>query len=139
MANPLDRLKDLHRKVFVKGQETVAKELAAVEFQEQQDHTQRVLKAAAETINMATQLADGNPHLQRLAEDVALAVREGAAEAVAGRQRVAERGEAPEAAPFSASSANSVPSLPESPTPKALPHDSQPPAKRKRGRPRKES
>ena len=43
MPNPLDRLKDLHKKVFVKGQEAVAQEEATERFEDEQALAQRVL------------------------------------------------------------------------------------------------
>jgi hypothetical protein len=138
MANPLDRLKDLHRKVFVKGQETVAKEVAALEYAEQQVYAKQVLEAAAETIVLANRLAAEMPELTQLAADIEKAVREGATEAITGRHQVAERGEAQGAIPFSESSASSAPSLPKSRGRKALPQPPQPTQKRKPGRPRKQ-
>ncbi|WP_165074854.1 hypothetical protein [Paludisphaera rhizosphaerae] len=135
-----ERLKDLHRKMFVRGQETAAKEVAAVEFAEQQGHAKVVLEAAAETITRANELAAENPQLRQLALDVEQAVREGAAEAITGgRQRAAGREEAPEASPFSDSSASSTRGSLKSPARKALPKNSEPPKKRGPGRPRKES
>src|SRR4051794_2637207 len=137
MSNPLDRLKDLHKKVFVKGQEAVAQEVATEHFEDQQARTQRAAKVAAETIDLADQLAaDGNPHKQRLAALIKNSVI-GAVEQVAnGRHEAEEAREALEADPFSGGSPPSEMSLPGS-TPKALPQEPTEPPKRRPGRPRK--
>jgi hypothetical protein len=137
MPNPLDHLKDLHRKVFTKGQEAVAQEQATEHFEDEQALAQRVMKAAVETIDLADQLAaDGNPHKQRLAALIKNSVVGAVEERETGRQQAEEAREPVEAGPFAVSSTPSGPSLPDSPPTASLPGPSEPP-KKKRGRPPK--
>lgn len=137
MPNPLDRLKDLHRKVFTKGQEAVAKEQATEHFEDDQALAQRVMKAAVETIDLAEQLAaDGNPHKQRLAAIIKNSVVGAVEERESGRQQAEKEREPIEAGPFVGSSTPSEQSLPDSRPTASLPGTSGPP-KKKRGRPPK--
>lgn len=137
MPNPLDRLKDLHKKVFVKGQEAVAQEEATERFEDEQALTQRVLKAATDTIDLADKLAaDGNPHKQRLAALIKNKVVGAVEEQDTERQQAEKVREPIEASPFAVSLRPSEPSLPGSPPTASLPAPTEPPPK-KRGRPPK--
>lgn len=133
----LDRLKDLHKRVFLKGQEAVAQEEATVRYEDEQTLNQRLLKAASDTIDLADQLAaDGSPHKQRLAALIKNKVV-GAVEEREGDRRQAEKAREPiEASPFASSSNASERSLPGSPPTASLPAPTEPP-KKKRGRPPK--
>lgn len=130
-------LKALHEKIFVKGQEAVAQEVATEYFEEQQLLTGRVAKAAAETLDLADRLAtDDDPHRRRLANLIKDNVL-GAVEQATVAKPAAERREPLEASPFSGGSNPSSLSLPSSP-PLALPHEPTEPPKPRRGRPRKD-
>lgn len=136
MPNPLDRLKDLHKKVFVKGQEAVAQEEATERFEGEQALNKRLLKAATDTFDLADQLAkDGDPHKQKLAALIKNRVV-GAVEGREERHQAEEAREPIEASPFAVSLKPSEPSLPGSPPTASLPAPSEPP-KKKRGRPPK--
>jgi hypothetical protein len=137
--NPLDKLKDLRREGYVKGQEAVAREVATQDLTDRQAQMRQAAKVAAETIDLANELAkDGDPHKQRLAaliKDAAV----GVADQLAAGPVPQEGREAIEETPFSSSGSSqpSATSLPGS-TPKALPHEApETPPKRGRGRPRK--
>lgn len=139
VANPLDRLKDLHRKVFVKGQEAVADEIATRELKDQAERTQEALRLANETIDLANAMAqDGDPDKARLAA-YAKARISGAAEYLLTGTGPEEGRVAAQASPFVErslpSSEPSEKSLPESTTPKALPGEVE---KRPPGRTRKD-
>jgi hypothetical protein len=141
MPNPLDRLKDLHRKVFVSGQEAVADEVAAQEHTDRQKLYQEGMKVAEETIDLANEMAkDGDPHKQQLAALIKANVIGAAQEATAGRHQAVEVRGAQGASPFLSSgpSTPSATSLPGT-EPKALPHEPTKPPKRGPGRPRKSS
>ena len=131
-----DRIKKLHHDAFLKGQEVIAHLTRAEDFTASQDVTQKAMKAAAETINLANELAaDNDPHKKRLALLIKDSVV-GAAEDVATGPLPAEGRKAIEAdSPFSGNSPSSRTSLPDST--KALPHTPPPPARRGPGRPRK--
>ncbi len=130
--------KDFHEREFQKGQEGIAREVAAYEAQAHQGRLQQIGKVAGETIEQAKQLAsDGDQDKQ----EIAAILKRAAIEAV----RRAEAGEFPagrtgllEPDPFSHGSKSLETGSPGS-TPKALPHEpSEPPQmKRGRGRPRK--
>ncbi len=137
-ANPFDSLKALHRKIFVKGQEAVAQEVAAERLEDQQVLTRRAGQVAAETIDFADELAaDGNPHKQRLAALIKDSVVGAVEEHVAtGRHEAKEERGAIVADPFLGGSPPLETSLPGS-LAKALPHESTEPPKRGRGRPPK--
>jgi|GEM_PF-7082053 len=133
-----DRLKDIYRKVFVKGQEAIADEQATERFEDEQALNQRMLKAATDTIDLADKLAtDGNPHKQRLAALIQRRVIGAIEDQDAERQRAEEAREPIEASPFADSSNSSERSLPGSPPVASLPSP-EPPPKRGPGRPRKE-
>jgi hypothetical protein len=138
--NLYDRLKNLHRGEFLRGQAAIAHETAVEDFTTSQDVTQKALKAAAETIKLANELAaDNDPHIKRLALLIKDSVV-GAAGEVATGPLPAEGRKAIEAdSPFSENSEPSRTSLPNSTStsPKPLPLTPPPPAKRGPGRPRK--
>jgi hypothetical protein len=139
--NLYDRLKKFHREVFLKRQAVIAHETAAEDFTASQDVTQKAMKAAAETIKLANELAaDNDPHIKRLALLIKDSVV-GAAEDVATGPLPDDGRKAIEAdSPFSEISQPSGTSLPNST--KALPHTPQqqqpPTVKRGPGRPRKQ-
>ncbi len=139
MPDPLDGLKDFHRKEYVKGQEAVADEVAAKEYADRQKLYQQGLQVAAETIELATQMAkDGDPHKQELAARLKTHVVGTVTEVMTGRPQAGEARGAQGASPFlpSEPSPPSETSLPSS-TPRGLPHEPTEPARRKRGRPPK--
>lgn len=142
MSDPLEPYKDLHRKVFIEGQEAVAQSVAAEAFKDSVEQTQEALKLANDAIDLANAIAkDGDPHKAKLAALAKLRVT-GATEHMLTGADSASRGRgAAQATPFPenslASSEPSAKSLPTSTPPKALPHESTEPPKRGRGRPRK--
>src|SRR4051794_9817694 len=143
MPNPPDRFKDLHRKVFIQGQEAVAQEVAAEAFKDQVEQTQEALKLANDAIDLANAMAkDGDPHKAKLAALAKIHVSGAVEHVLTGTEPAGGGRGAVQATPFPESSLpssepseNSLPSV----TPKALPHESTEPPKRKRGRPPKHS
>lgn len=140
MADPRDHLKDLHKHVFVKGQEAEAQQNATERFEDEQALAQRVLRAATDTIDLADKLAaDGNPHKQRLAALIKNKVVGAVEEREEERHRAVKEREPVEASPFHdnppqlSSSKNSEPSLPGSPPTASLAGPTEP-LKKKRGR-----
>jgi DNA-directed RNA polymerase sigma subunit (sigma70/sigma32) len=135
--NPLERLKNLHREMFVKGQEAVAKEVAAQNVETQVTAVQRAAQVVEETIDLADKLAaDGNPKKRRLAELVSDTVLGAMEDATQGGTRAQEVRAAISEPPFSNDSPKSVTSSPDSM--RALPpkEDGQiQPPKPRRGRP----
>jgi hypothetical protein len=141
MSDHLDELKDLHRKMYVKGQEAVADEVAAKEYADRQELYKQGLQVAAETIELANEMAkDGDPHKQELAARLKTHVVGTVTEVMTGRPGAEGARGAQGASPFSPSgpSTPSGTSLPGSTTPKGLPHEPTGPPRRKRGRPPKE-
>jgi len=144
MSNPHEPFKDLHRKVFIQGQEAVADEVAAEELKNRLEQTQEALRLANDTIDLANAIAkDGDPYKARLA---ALAKRTatGAAEHVlTGADPNGGGRGAIQATPFEESSLRSseasATSLPSSTPPRALTHGSTEPPRPRRGRPPKHS
>lgn len=142
MNNPF---KALHQRLFMQGQETVAKGVSVELFEEQTDLINRAGKAAVEAIELAEQLgADGDPYKREVAEILKAGVVEslGAMQQVAsGRMKAGEAKEALQTDPFSVDSAPSAMSLPSEPeSSKALGHESNGQApKRGPGRPKKNS
>jgi hypothetical protein len=140
--NPLDKLKNLRREVFVKGQEAVAQEVAAQDHIETQKLVKDGMVAAFDTITLANELAkDGDPHKRQLAELIKSSIVGAAGQATANPAPQAGR-EALEANPFVGS--NSLESSPSSEanspdsTPKALPEKRLPGRPRKDGQPPKQ-
>lgn len=139
MPDPLDPSKDLHRKIFVRGQEAVAQEFVHGGAKERLEQTQEILRMASDTIDLANAMAkDGDPHKQRIADLIKDRVAGVAEDVASGAVTTAEGRGAQGASPLSVSSGHLGTSLP-GPTPKALPHQPLESPKRKRGRPRKSS
>lgn len=128
--------KKFNEREYQKGLESVAEDVAGKDAAERQAILREVGQQAAETINLANELAaDKDPHKAKLAallKDAAI----GAVDAVKKGQLPQEGGEASKALPFSDSSNDSTPSSPESM--RGLPNettDRSGQAKARRGRP----
>jgi hypothetical protein len=136
-----DPMKPFHVEEYVKGQEAVAKDVAAARFEDQARLLGRAGVVAMEAMDHAKQLAsDGDPHKQRVADLINESLYDAMKQVAAGRG-IPEEGRADQKdVPFSsAGSLTSETSLPG--TTKALPGSSngspQTP-KRGRGRPPKD-
>lgn len=145
MGKPFDHLKELGRKVLGRGVEAAAREEATERFEDDQALSQRILRAAGETFDLADQFAaDGDPHKKEFAALIKDRVMGTMKDGDAERHRAEGAREPLEASPFAGNSrpsaANSTPSgpsLPASPPAASLPGPTGQP--KKRGRPPKRS
>ena len=132
-----DPLKDIHGRSFIEGQEAIAREVKERRFEDHTNLVRRAAEVAFETIDEVEKLAsDGNTQKQRMVEAIRLGIENAMHEVLSGR--ATPQGESVPVAenPFSNSSPKSVTASNDST--KAL-SDQTPsePAKRGRGRPRK--
>jgi hypothetical protein len=128
--------KEFHEEEYRKGQEAIAREVAAQDLEAKLSITKKVGTLANETFEFADELAASeDPRRQELAELIKSSVIGALKQGGEPGPRVGREPEA--AAPFLDSSPPSQKSLPDSP-PKALPHEPTEPPKRGRGRPRKD-
>lgn len=137
MSDKLDPLKPLHEASFIEGQKAVAKDVTARRLEEQLKNLGKAGLVAAETLNLADQLAaNGDPHKQELAKFIKSKVIGEVFEREDGRQQAEEGGEAIEARPFSNSNDSPRSVTSSSGSTRALPDaSSSEPPKPRRGRP----
>ena len=138
-------LRRLAEGVFLRGQHSIAQRQAAHDLSENLGVVQQAAKAAAETMELADQLAAGNdPNKQRLAALIKDYANEGMKQVLTGQLSAKEVMAIEAQHPFSENSEPSRASLPGTPKPLPTPEPSRPTpppqpgtGKRGRGRPRK--